>query len=829
MANETIQIGIDLGTTNSEVAVFMGGKVEVVKNVYQDYFTPSVFGVDKAGNKIVGKKAYENLFKKASADEVANNRAEVKRLMGTADKVKFPRLNKSLSAEEVSAEILKSLKEDVGRKYPDLDTRSVVITVPAYFSILQSEATKRAGNLAGFEHIVLLQEPIAAAISYGFQSTENQNWLVYDLGGGTFDVAVISSREGTLTVLESGGDNYLGGKNIDWAIVEDVMVPEISKKYNLEGFTRSNPDYQTVFSRLKYLAESAKIDLSQLEKTLVEIDLETEGGQEISLNIELERSRFETIITPLLKKTVAISKETIKSSGISFSAISKVVLVGGPTQIPLLRSLLEESLKIPVDTTVDCLTAVATGACLYGLSQRVPEGVKSERKVDPKAVALKLNYPTLTSETDEPIAGSIQGEQKGDYTLQIQSESGIYTSPKIALKNGKFLETISVEPHKTNQYWIYLFDADGNPVPVVPDSFVITHGLSVSGAPIAHSIGISLSQIAGPSGLKGEFDIYFEKGSILPLKEETKRYHTAQKISRGDDAELPIIVLEGESKNPENNDYVCGLGITGKDLPHDLPIGTDIDVTISLNESRELSVSYYIPSIDKGGNLRATYTDEALDPGVLSANLEKEKEKFNGVASLCTEEDRAAIGSLFDSATASIQSAGTDEDDKRKANKEIKELRARVEKLSDSTKGEKLKSSFNSLLEVVPIMIANAPDSSDKDQGTGLLATLRDQGEKAVSSQNDVLLARTNEQLTGLAVRFYYANPRSWVEQLNRHSQGEFSYSNPQSAKYFIEKGNKALEANDMDGVRGAVQELQNLMVDQSQVSLSSMVSGLTH
>ena len=828
MAQEFIQIGIDLGTTNSEVAVYINGKIEIVKNIYQDSFTPSVFGVDKAGNKVVGKKAYENLFKKATADEVENNKAEVKRLMGTADKIEFPRLKKSLSAEEVSAEILKSLKEDIGRKYPDLDTRAVVITVPAYFSILQSEATKRAGNLAGFEHVVLLQEPIAAAISYGFQSSENQNWLVYDFGGGTFDVALISSRDGSLTVLESGGDNYLGGKNIDLAVVEEVMIPEISAKYKLKDFTRSNPKYQTVFSRLKYLAESAKIDLSQLDKTLIEIDLETEDGQEISLNIDLERSRFESIIEPMIKKTIAISKETIKKAGVTYEAVNKVVLVGGPTQIPYLRKQVEELLKIKVDTTIDCLTAVATGASLYGLSQRIPESAKATKEKNPEAITLKLNYPTLTSETDEPIAGSIQGEQKDEYTLQIQSESGLYTSPKIPLKKGKFLESITIEPNKTNQYWLYLFDAQGNPVPVEPDSFAITHGLSVSGAPIAHSIGIALQKITGSIEAKGEFDIYFEKGAVLPLKERTRRYRTAQKISRGDDADLPIVVLEGESDNHENNDYVCSLGINGKELPHDLPAGTDIDVTISVNESRELSVSFYIPSIDKGGNLRATHMDEALDVTKLSSNLEKEKEKFIKVADLCSEEEREALDSLFESATTSVENANTDEDDKRKANKEIKELRARVEKVSESKKGDKLKADFTNLLEVATVLIENAPEDSNKEQGNETLITLKAEGEKAATANNEVLLARTNEQLVTLAVRYYYANPHSWVEQLARHSQGEFAYTNPQAAQYFIDKGNKAVEANSVEGVKEIVLELQNLMVDKSQVSLGNMISGLT-
>lgn len=828
MSQDFIQIGIDLGTTNSEAAVFVNGKVEIVKNIYQDSFTPSVFGVDKAGNRLVGKKAYENLFKKATAEEVENNKAEVKRLMGTADGVKFPRIKKSLSPEEISAEIIKSLKEDIGRKYPDIDTRSVVITVPAYFSILQSEATKRSGNLAGFKHVVLLQEPIAAAISYGFLSSENQNWLVYDFGGGTFDVALISSRDGSLTVLESGGDNFLGGKNIDWSIVEEVIVPEINKKYNLKDFNRSNTKYKTVFSRLKFLAESAKIDLTQLEKTLIEVDLETEDGKEISLNIDLDRSRFEAIIEPLIKKTITISKKTIKNAGVTYDAVKKIVLVGGPTQIPYLRKRVEEALKIKVDSAVDCLTAVATGACLYGLSQRIPKDSEAVSVDNNETVSLKLNYPTITTETDEPISGSIQSKNKGDYILQIQSESGLFTSPKIQLKNGKFIESITIEPNKTNQFWIYLFDTEGNPVVVEPDSFVITHGLSVSGAPISHSIGIGIQKLLITEGV-GEFDIFYEKGSILPLKEKTHRYRTAKKINRGDDSLLPIIVLEGESENPENNTYVCNLGVNGKELPHDLPIGTEIDVTLSMNESRELSASYYIPSIDKGGNLRATVMDEALDASQLSTSLEIEKDRYSKIADLCSEEERGAINDLFESASTSVQSANTDNDDMRKANKEIKELRTQLEEISESKRGDKLKDEFNKLLEFVPALIALAPEDSNKEQGLEMLSTLKTEGENAISTSNETLLARTNEQLVTLAVSYYYANPDNWLEQFSRHAKGEFVYTNPQAAQYFIEKGKKAVEANNIDEIKDLVIELQNLMVDKGPVSIGSMVSGLTH
>ena len=150
--DSVINIGIDLGTTNSAIAVNVGGKTEIVKNGAGSDYTPSVFGIDKSGNKVVGRKAYDRLYKSSSDEEIKNNKAEVKRLMGTGETIHFERIDADLTPEEVSAEILKSLKEDASRKYSDLSTVAAVITVPAHFSSLQAEATKRAGELAGFKH-----------------------------------------------------------------------------------------------------------------------------------------------------------------------------------------------------------------------------------------------------------------------------------------------------------------------------------------------------------------------------------------------------------------------------------------------------------------------------------------------------------------------------------------------------------------------------------------------------------------------------------------------------------------------------------------------------
>ena len=225
--DRTVDYGIDLGTTNSCIARWEGGSIRVFQNNDQMSVTPSAVHILKTGRVIVGRRAYAALL--TDPDNVA---VEFKRWMGQ-DRLRFPSAQRELSAEELSAEVLKSLKEDV-RRQTGTDVTTAVITVPAAFGALQCEATARAAGLAGFEEAPLLQEPIAAAIGYGARAgSSDQRWLVFDLGGGTFDVAVVSTREGRLNVLEHRGNNILGGKDIDRSIVEQILLPALEATYDL--------------------------------------------------------------------------------------------------------------------------------------------------------------------------------------------------------------------------------------------------------------------------------------------------------------------------------------------------------------------------------------------------------------------------------------------------------------------------------------------------------------------------------------------------------------------------------------------------------------------
>lgn len=833
MSAHNIQIGIDLGTTNSEIAVNRNGIPEVVKNIFQDEYTPSVFGVNKANNIEVGRRAYEKLFKDASSDSIKNYKAEVKRLMGTPETVHFERLNKDMTAEEISAEILANLKSDVLRKYPEFDTTAAVITIPAYFSTLQAEATKRAGDLAGFKHIVLLQEPIAAAMAYGFNNTKEETWLVYDLGGGTFDVALISSKSGVLSVLGHNGDNFLGGKNFDWLIVEKIIIPQLKKEYDLSDLERSNKDdeVQSILSYLKYEAETAKINLSQEDETSMLIEI---PSRDIVTTVDFTRTEFEKIIEPFIAKTIDLAQETIKDAGIKKASVSKVVLVGGPTQIPYVREQLEKALKIEIDSSSDPLTVVAKGACIYAAGQRIPQTILEEEKPRMSgAKELVLDYDPMTAETDILITGDIKGlEGKAeDYYVQIQGESGYYSSPKIKLKSsGKLIETISLEQNKTNLFWVYLFDSKGNSIPVYPESFSITHGLTIAGAPIPHTIGVSiLDKSALLSGSTVEkFDIFFERGNTLPLK-KTKSYQLARKLAKNDTVnELPIKVLEGESENPDNNDFICKLGIKGSDLPHDLPEGTDIDLTVTVNESRQLDVEYYIPAVDISGHVRATIVAETIDSDRLHEDLSLQKTRLEKNADTYSKDDKKKIESEIESIETSIKHSNTDEDEKRKASKQLKDLKTRMEKLEKGKELPQLVVEFKEKYDIVVEAIDAIGDIRDRERNHDHLSVLKKEGDKAVENEDKTLLQRVIQQISELGARIIYSNPQTWAWHFNEITQGNHQFSNQKDADYFMDKGKQAMENGDTDELKRCVQNLLTMLSAEEQAKISSSIAGIT-
>jgi molecular chaperone DnaK len=369
-------VGIDLGTTNSCVAVMEGGKPTVIANAEGFRTTPSVVAYTKNQDKLVGQIAKrqavmnpENTFYSAKrfigrrVDEVNEESKEVSYTVekaGSNLKIKCPVLNKQFAPEEISAEVLRKLAEDAG-KYLGESVTQAVITVPAYFNDSQRQATKDAGKIAGLEVLRIINEPTAAALAYGLDKKSNERILVFDLGGGTFDVSVLEVGDGVFEVLSTSGDTHLGGDDFD-----KVIVDHLADTFKANEGIDLRSDKQAL-QRLTEAAEKAKIELSsatQAEINLPFITATPEGPKHLDLT--LTRAKFEELASRLIDRCKVPVEQALKDAKLSASELDEVVMVGGSTRIPAVLELVKRVTGKEPNQTVNPDEVVAVGAAIQG-------------------------------------------------------------------------------------------------------------------------------------------------------------------------------------------------------------------------------------------------------------------------------------------------------------------------------------------------------------------------------------------------------------------------------------------------------------------------------
>ncbi len=346
-------IGIDLGTTNSCVAVLEGGEPLVIPNAEGDRTTPSVVAWAKTGEKMVGQMA-----KRQAVVNHSQTVSSIKRHMGSDHRVRLG--DRQYSPQELSAMILQKLKADA-EQYLGQTVTEAVITVPAYFTDAQRQATKDAGKIAGLEVRRILNEPTAAALAYGVDREEAQTIMVYDLGGGTFDVSILEIADGVIEVLATAGNNHLGGDDFDQCVAR-WLAEEFRRQTGLD--VSREP---AAMQRILEAAEHAKIELSSLSSTTVSLPYLTAGaGGPLHLETTLTRSKFNDLTSHLVQATRGAMDQAINDSGVPLSKISKVLLVGGSTRIPAVQELVQTVTGRLPFKGINPDECVALGACLQG-------------------------------------------------------------------------------------------------------------------------------------------------------------------------------------------------------------------------------------------------------------------------------------------------------------------------------------------------------------------------------------------------------------------------------------------------------------------------------
>jgi molecular chaperone DnaK len=613
--------------THSVIAVMNGVKPEIIKNSDDQDITPSAVFINKSGVLRVGSRAKSATFGKKSSQDA---HTEFRRQMGTPHEYEFVSSGQRKKAEELSAEVLKELRASVDAKTGEV-IQSAVITVPVAFEMHQRDATRRAAELAGFKGSPLLPEPVAAALAYGFQiDSEKDYWMVYDFGCGTFDATLIKAEEGMIKVVHHSGDNFLGGSDIDWAIIEKIIIPQLSKNYDLPGFARGSSRWGMELKRIKHAVEAAKLELSTKEITTLSggVAFEDGSGEMIECDeISLSRNDLIRIAEPLISRSIEISQKVLKEKNLGLQAVQRVIVVGGPTKAPYFREMLSAGLGIPIDFTQDPLTVVARGAAVFASTQKMDSKLQKKAVMGEFQVQISDKYKPVGHEIDPLIAGKVTSpndiSSKG-FTIEFVNRDTKWRSGQIPLNSeGAFMANLLAEKGTRNTFHIELSNGQGTLQKAVPDHVVYTIGAVIEEQPLLKSIGLGKAD--------NSVDWFFQAGMALPQK---KRWPTAYRtevalISGLAGPAIKIPIVEGENERADRNRVVGFLEIDSSLVRNDLPVGSEFEITLKIDKSRTIILEAFFPLLDEEFTKQLNIEKMAADPSVIVATLREEMKRLN--------------------------------------------------------------------------------------------------------------------------------------------------------------------------------------------------------
>lgn len=809
MNRSTIDFGIDLGTTNSAIAVLDGVAQTILKNNEDQDTTPSAVLIDKNKQVHVGSRA-----KSAALKKPHDSYSEFKRRMGTEYVYHFKASNERRKPEELSAEILKSLRADVTRKLGE-EIDAAVVTVPAAFELHQCDATKKAAELAGLRTCALLQEPVAAALAHGFQAdSESAYWLVYDFGGGTFDAALIKAQDGLINVVHHGGNNFLGGSDIDWAILEKVIAPLLSKEFDLPDFTRANARWENEIRVLKHAVEKAKVELTTKEQTTLDVQFRDESGNDIDGDeITITRAEVVRIAEPIINQSVDVCLKVLADKNLSPSEVNKVILVGGPTKAVYFREILSARLKVPLDVSVDPLTVVAQGAAVFAGTQRVE--AKNKAPAKPGQFSVDLKYSPVGIETDPQIVGKVSMGDKapGDgFVIEFVNEFSKWRSGRIPLKkDGLFMADVIAEKGVRNTFLIELYDAQGGKQSTIPDQFVYTVGAVVEEQHLIHPMGIEL---AG-----NEYIILAGKGDALPLRTKAVTLHSIKAVKAGDaQSKLPVPILEGDNVNAADRNKLIGTYfISGDMIKRDIQLGAEVEVTLKISESRTIKALVYIPSLDEEFEFAADLRKKAVDAQNVVDEWSGQRNRMKSLAKKAAEahakEALAALEALetshlYTEMNDSAKIAKGDPDAASKAESLLLQIMQKLDAIEADIELPSLRAEFDDWYGDACKITDQHGSSEQQDRA----ADLRKRADEAIQEHNGDRLKTLLKQVRQLYFEVLMALPQFWVDQFQQVSKRTEQMSDTNKATRLCDMGQRYLTENNIDGLRNVVNQLWDLL-----------------
>jgi protein DnaK len=756
MARIKIDYGIDLGTTNSAICRMEKGEPIVIKTDVLKDTMPSCVSFTKRKSVKAGDSAFNDMksdkrrASKAGKKGISNAYVEFKRTMATNTRYHSSFMERDYSSEELSAEVLKTLKSFV----TDESFSSVVITVPAKFTVNQKTATMESAKLAGFKRCELLQEPIAAAMAYGLISdSKNGIWMVFDFGGGTFDAALLKVEDGIMQVFDTEGDNYLGGKNLDYAIVDNIIIPYLIDNFELSDTMADADKKEVLRDAMKTYAEEVKNQLSFKEKEDILSNLgelgEDEDGEEIELDLTVTQEEAFNVMRPYFQKAVDICKILLQRNHLSGSQINKLILVGGPTHSPLIRQMLKEQITPNVDTSIDPMTAVATGAALYASTM---DAEVSETDIEVGSINFEIGYESTSVDTTEWI--SIKLADKSPLTkvwVEFVRNDKAWSSGKVEVDStGNVIETNLLES-KPNSFSVMAYDEKGNIVPCFPSEFTIIQGTKVGAAPLPYNIGIATWNDVKKRGVfrmaKG-----LEKNKPVPATGVVNDLKTTCQLRPGVESDvltIPIYQVDdfsgAEGRSASLYEYVADVVITGEDIESLIPTDSSVDVTLKVDTSEQMTLEVHF--------LASDFTVEKnLDTSKKQSVEDAEKVIKKQLKEAQQSIDRLANADISDAniqeELGRVKEEAKNSSEKKAVLQHLKEVLRKIESLDESTEWQRLEAELREEFD----RLEKAQNDLGDEKTAQLVNQLRSQTDQVIRTKNVGMGHEILEQINALFV-----------------------------------------------------------------------------
>ena len=593
MAKTTVDYGIDLGTTNSAVAQCTAKGPQIVRVGQLNYIPSAVARSPKSGDIKVGNDAI-----RADFIPVAKR---FKRLMGTEEGIVLADGSK-WSPTLLSAEVLKALRSAVKRRNND-DLENVVITVPAMFNQPQCEATNDAAEEAGLRAVALLQEPIAAATAFLSNSPIEGNYLVYDLGGGTFDVSLLRLRDGEMQVLDHGGSNFLGGSDFDRRLVGWVLGQIRDCGASTQSLTSLRGEFELLRS-----CEEARIALSDQDEATIYLE---DFDLPIS-KLSVSRGILVDLVDDLVTQTIDLTRDRLLSRGFDGSDVKSILLVGGPTQMPYVRERLFHEFGIPLSLDRDPMTVVAEGAALHAgtlLASAPATGISTAEDL---SVEFDLHYDPVSSDLETTIAGKVIAPAGFSGEVQVASESGDFETGWMMLTKEAFSCDLILSKDSMSRFTISVRDLKGALMACVPNTIAIRSGIRTAQPIAPYNYGVVKRD--------GTVGTIVSAGQALPAHGSAP-FEVAETLVAGSPEELVIYFVEGNSKQADEAIEVTQIRILGTELSRTLKEGEKVEIKVRIDESRRAKFDVYIPLVDQEWRAEPRRQIDAPDPESLAEAL----------------------------------------------------------------------------------------------------------------------------------------------------------------------------------------------------------------